>query len=108
MATMLEQPSQLPRQQDEVPSMRFLLDSINRRLDDMLSTSFGPYIINYELPRGFVVPKFTMYDGISDLFDHIMHFRQLMTLDIGNVVLMCKVFLAILHGQALPWFHRLP
>ena len=50
----------------------------------MLSTLFGPHIINYELPRGFVVPKFTMYEGTNNPFDHIMHFRQLMTLDIGN------------------------
>ena len=73
----------------------------------MLFTLFDPYVINWELPKGFVVPNFTMYDVSSDLFDHIMHFRQLMTLDIGNNVLICKVFLAILHGQALSWFYRL-
>ena len=49
-----------------------------------------------------------MYDGTSDMFDHIMHFKQLMTLDIRNDALLCKVFLANLHGQALSWFHRLP
>ncbi|RVW85470.1 hypothetical protein CK203_044046 [Vitis vinifera] len=37
-----------------------------------------------------------------------MHYRQLMTLDIGNDVLLCKVFPASLQGQALLWFHRLP
>ena len=31
-----------------------------------------------------------------------------MTLDIGNDVLLCRVFLANLHGSALSWFHRLP
>nr|CAN79366.1 hypothetical protein VITISV_036684 [Vitis vinifera] len=45
-------------------------------------------------PQGFLVPKFSTYDGSSDPFDHIMHYRQLMTLDIGN--------------DALSWFHRLP
>ncbi|KAL6346391.1 hypothetical protein AAG906_033187 [Vitis piasezkii] len=74
----------------------------------MLSMPFGPHIINYEPPKGFVVPKFTMSDGTSDLFNHIMHFRQLMTLDIGNDALMCKVFLASLHEQALSWFHHFP
>ena len=29
-----------------------------------------------------------MYDETSDPFDHIMHFRQLMTLNIGNDALM--------------------
>ncbi|KAL6331924.1 hypothetical protein AAG906_020273 [Vitis piasezkii] len=43
-------------------------------------------------PKGFVVPKFTMYDGMSDPFDHIMHVRQLMILNIGNDALMCKIF----------------
>ncbi|RVX22018.1 hypothetical protein CK203_001273 [Vitis vinifera] len=44
----------------------------------------------------------------NDPFDHIMHYRQLMTLDIGNDALLCKVFPASLQGQALSWFHRLP
>nr|CAN70063.1 hypothetical protein VITISV_031483 [Vitis vinifera] len=48
------------------------------------------------------------YDGSSNPFDHIMHYRQLMTLDIGNDALLCKVFPASLQGQALAWFHRLP
>ena len=55
-----------------------------------------------------MVPKFTTYDGTSDPFDHIMHYRQLMTLDIRNDALLCKVFPTSLHGQALSWFHRLP
>ncbi|KAL6324418.1 hypothetical protein AAG906_013022 [Vitis piasezkii] len=82
--------------------------SDNRRLDDMFSMPFNPHIINYEPLRGYMVPKFRTYDGTSDPFDYIMHYRQLMTLDIGNDALLCKVFLANLHGQALLWFHRLP
>ena len=81
--------------------------SISKRLDDMLSTPFCSHIIHYEPPRGFLVPKFSLYDGSNDPFDHIMHYRQLMTLDIGNVPLLCKVFPASLQGQALSWFHRL-
>ena len=60
------------------------IGSISKRLDDMLSTPFCSHIIHYELLRGFLVPKFSTYDGSSDPFDHIMHYRQLMTLDIGN------------------------
>ncbi|RVW16584.1 hypothetical protein CK203_069351 [Vitis vinifera] len=85
-----------------------LIGSISKRLDDMLSTPFCSHIIHYEPPRGFLVPKFSTYDGSSDPFDHIMHYRQLMTLDIGNDALLCKVFPASLQGQALSWFHRLP
>ena len=36
-----------------------------------------------------------------------MHFRQLMTLDISNDMLLCEVFLASLHGLALSKSHRL-
>ncbi|KAJ9678002.1 hypothetical protein PVL29_022782 [Vitis rotundifolia] len=82
--------------------------SISKRLDDMLPTPFCSHIIHYEPPRGFLVPKFSTYDGSSDPFDHIMHYRQLMTLDIGNDALLCKVFPASLQGQALSWFHCLP
>ena len=69
----------------EIQQMSTLLGSISRWLDDMLSTSFSSRIINYEPPRGFLVPKFSAYDGSSDPFDHIMHYRQLMTLDIGTM-----------------------
>lgn len=82
--------------------------SISKCLDNMLSTPFNPRIINYESPRGFTVPKIFAYDGSSDPFDHIMYYRQLMTLDIGNDALLCKVYLASLQGQALSWFHHLP
>ncbi|RVX21422.1 hypothetical protein CK203_001724 [Vitis vinifera] len=84
------------------------IGSISKRLDDMLSMPFCSHIIYYEPPRGFLMPKFSTYDGSSDPFDHIMHYRQLMTLDIGNDVLLCKVFPASLQGQTLLWFHRLP
>ncbi|KAL6329191.1 hypothetical protein AAG906_014800 [Vitis piasezkii] len=63
---------------------------ISRRLDDILSTPFSSHIINYEPLRGFLVPKFTAYDRSSDPFDHIMHYQQLMTLDIRNNALLCK------------------
>ena len=79
--------------------------SISRRLNDMLSTPFSSRIIHYDPPKGFLVPKFSTYDGSTDPFDHIMHNQQLMTLDIGNDMLLCKVFPASLQGQALSWFH---
>ncbi|RVX19897.1 hypothetical protein CK203_005315 [Vitis vinifera] len=84
------------------------IGSISKRLDDMLSTPFCSHITHYKPPRGFLVPKFSTYDGTNDPFDHIMHYRQLMTLDIGNDALLCKVFPASLQRQALSWFHRLP
>ena len=46
--------------------------SISKKLDDMLSMPFCSHIIHYDPPRGFLVPKFSTYDGSSDPFDHIM------------------------------------
>ena len=37
------------------------------------------------------------YDEMSDSFNHIMYYRQLMTLDIRNDALLCKVFSTSLH-----------
>ena len=101
-------PHQAVRQAGRNSSNEPPLGSISKRLDDMLSTPFSSRIIHYVPPRGFLVLKFSAYDGSSDPFDHIMHYRQLMTLDIGNDALLCKVFLASLQGQAFSWFHRLP
>ena len=55
----------------------------------------------------FVIPPFAMYDGSSDLYDHMLHFNQAMILNAGNDRLLCKVFLASLKGPALAWFHKL-
>ena len=50
------------------------LGIVSRQLDDMLSTLFDSHIVNYKLPRGFTVLKFTVYDGLSDPFNHLMNF----------------------------------
>ena len=77
-------------------------------LEDMLSSPLGPHILSYEPPRGFVMPSFTMYDGSTDSYDHMLHFNQIMILSVGNERLLCKVFPVSLKGLALAWFHKLP
>ena len=74
----------------------------------MLSSLLGQHILSYEPPHGFVTPFFAMYDGSSDLYDHMRHFNQAMILNEGDDRLLCKVFLASLKGPALAWFHKLP
>ena len=63
--------------------------------------------MNYEPPRGFVIPQFSMYNGSSDPYDHMLHFNQAIILNAGDDRLLCKVFLAILKGPALARFHKL-
>ena len=72
----------------------------------MLSSLLA-YILNYEPPHGFARPPFSMYDGSSDPYDHMLHFNQAMILSAGNDCLLCKVFSASLKGPALAWFHKL-
>ena len=68
---------------------------------DMLSSPLGQHILDYEPPRGFVIPPFAMYDDFSDPYDHMLHFNQAMILNAGNDRLLCKVFPASLKGLAL-------
>lgn len=56
------------------PTTKALLGTISQKLDDMLSMLFILHIINYESLKGFLVPKFIMYDGMSDPFDHLLHY----------------------------------
>ena len=75
---------------------------------DMLSFPLGQHILDYEPPRGFVIPPFAMYDDSSDPYDHMLHFNQAMILNAGDDRLLCKVFPANLKGPTLAWFHKLP
>ena len=90
------------------PAPHMLTSTIVREPEDMLSSPLGQHILSYEPPRGFVIPCFTMYDGSSDLYDHMLHFNQAMILNAGNDRLLCKVFTASLKGPTLAWFHKLP
>ena len=53
-------------------------------------------------------PKFTMYDGKSDLRLHIIHYRQMMVLWIYHGTLMCRVFPSSLGKLGLRWFKKIP
>ena len=77
------------------------------RLDDMLSSPLGQHILDYESPRGFVIPPFATFDGSTNLYDHMLHYNQAMILNADNDCLLCKVFPASLRRHVLAWFHKL-
>ena len=79
-----------------------------RSPDDMLSSPLGRHIPDYEPLRDFFIPTFTMFDGFTDPYDHMLHYNQAMTLNADNDLLLCKVFPASLRGPTLIWFHKLP
>ena len=78
-----------------------------RSPNDMLSSPLWRHILDYEPPRRFVIPTFTMFDGSTDPYVHMLHYNQAITLNVNNYLLLCKVFPAILRGPALAWFHKL-
>jgi len=59
------------------------------------------------LPRRFTQPTFTMYNGRTNLMEHVSHFNQRMTVHSENEALMCKVFLSSLGLVAMRWFDGL-
>ena len=73
----------------------------------MLSSPLRQYILNYESPHGFVMLTFTMFNGSNDLYDHMLHYNQAMTLNTGNNYLLYKVFPISLRGYVLAWFHKI-
>ena len=52
--------------------------------DNMLSSPLGQYILDYKPPCGFVIPAFTMFDGSTNPYDHMLHYNKAMTLNFGN------------------------
>ena len=79
-----------------------------RRPDDMLSSLLRQHILDYEPPCRFVILAFTMFDGSAVPYDHVLHYNQVMSLNLGNDWLLCKVFPPSLWGPALDWLHKIP
>ena len=90
------------------PAPHMLTSTTVRGLENMLSSPLGQHILSYEPPPGFAIPYFSMYDGSSDSYDHMLHLNQAMILNAGDDRLLCKVFPASLKGPSLAWFHKLP
>ena len=91
---------------ERVPSPQRILDPGLRALDDISALPFVHSILNQEAPPHFVLPKFQMYYGLEDPFDHLMH-RQIMNLQRGNNALLGRVFSSSLAGPSLSWFYHL-
>ena len=90
------------------PTFYMLPTTLIRRPYDMLFLPLGQHIPNYEAPRRFIIPAFSMFDGSADPYDHMLRYNQAMILNASNDRLLCKVFPISLRGSALAWFHKLP
>ena len=90
------------------PALYMLPIAAIRGPNDILSLPLRQHILDYEPPRGFIMPTFVMFNGSIDPYDHMLHYNQVMTQNAGNNHLLCKVFPASLQGPTLTWFHELP
>ena len=57
-----------------------------------------------KLPRRFVQPTFTIYNGRTGLVEHVNLFNQRMVVHSRNEAVMCKVFPFSLGLVATRWF----
>ena len=60
-----------------------------------------------KLPHHFTQPIFIIYNGRTDLVEHVSHFNQRMVIHSRNEALMCKVFPSSLNPVAMRWFNGL-
>ena len=74
---------------------------MSKALHQILWSSFTRRIERGKLPRRFTQPTFTMYNGRTDLVEHVSHFNQRMDIHSKNKALMCKVFLSSLGPVAM-------
>ena len=59
------------------------------------------------MPKRFMKPTFTFYNGKTDPMEHVSHFNQKMAIYTRNEALMCKVFPSNLCPVAMRWINGL-
>ena len=82
-------------------------DAMSRVLNKISTSPFTRRIEEGRLSRRFTQPIFTMYNGRTDLVEHVSHFNQRMAVHSKNEALMCKVFPSSLGPVAIRWFDGL-
>ena len=82
-------------------------DAMSKALNQISRSPFTRKIEGGKLPQRFNQPTFTMYNGRTDLVEHVSHFNQRMIVHSKNVALMCKVFPSSLGPVAMRWFDGL-
>lgn len=81
---------------------------VGMALQEIEESPLTDEIVAQAPPPKFVIPKINVYNGTAGPTDHLLHYRNIMALNTSEDYLMCRVFPASLHGQALVWFHKIP
>ena len=82
-------------------------DTMSKALNQIFKSPFTCKIERAILPRRFYQPTFTIYNGWTDLMEHVSHFNQRMTVHSKDEALMCKMFPSSLEPVAMRWFDGL-
>ena len=82
-------------------------NAMSRALNQISKSPFTHRIEGGKLPQWFTQPTFTVYNGRTDLVEHVSHFNQRITVHSQNETLMCKVFPSSLGPVAMKWFDGL-
>ena len=80
---------------------------MSKALNQISKSPFTHRIEGATLPRRFHQPTFTIYNGRTDLVEHVSHFNQKMAVYSKDEALMCKVFPSSLGPVAMRWFDGL-
>ena len=80
---------------------------MSKALDQISKSPFTRKIKRVRLPRRFHQLTFTLYNGRTDLVEHVSQFNKKMAIHSKNEALMCKVFPYRLGLVAMRWFDDL-
>ena len=81
--------------------------AMNEELNQVAKSPFTRRIESASLPRQFHQPTFSLYNGRTDLVEHVSHFNQKMIVHSKDETLMCKIFPFSLGPMAMRWFNGL-
>ena len=82
-------------------------DAMSKALQQISKSAFVRRINKAKLLHRFSQPTFTIYNGMTDLVEHVSHFNQKIAVHASNEALMCKIFLSSLGPVAMRWFDAL-
>ena len=96
------------RRKNKNPSHKGLGNTaMNEALSQVAKSPFTRRIEGARLPRWFNLPTFSLYNGRTDLVEHVSHFNQKMAVHSKDEALMCKIFPSSLGLMAMRWFNGL-
>ena len=80
---------------------------MKKALSQISKSPFTWGIEKAKLARRFHQPTFTMYNGRTDLVEHVSQFKQKMAVHSQEEVLLCRVFPSSLGPMPMRWFDGL-